>query len=377
MSSRVPEERRRRRPTRSGVLLSEDLIVQTALRLIGEHGPEALSVRRLGAALGCDPTALYRYFHDTDDLVLAIADRIIGDAMAGFVPGEDWVASLREMALRVRAGYLAHPRAAAMAAHRVTRRRSEIQAVDTGIGLLLSAGFERAAAARLYLAFIDTVLSHAATDAAFQALPGNSARPTSGRGGTSTRTWTRRRTRRSPRYGASCRAWRTVRSRRRWTCCWRRWRRARLRAERPQGVRHPDEFFRTFRGATVGWRDRTVATPRSHISPQGDSMRHRRLGVRVTVAALALALLGLGSGPALAHSAKRTSPQYTAVDLGTLGGSYSSGFALDPDTVVGSSAIAGDFEWHAFAYDRSARAMTDLGTLGGRRAPRSASRAAM
>jgi uncharacterized membrane protein len=53
----------------------------------------------------------------------------------------------------------------------VTRRTSEIRAVDTGIGLLLTAGFEPAAAARLYLAFIDTVLSHAATDAAFQALP--------------------------------------------------------------------------------------------------------------------------------------------------------------------------------------------------------------
>ncbi|MFJ1812340.1 MULTISPECIES: TetR/AcrR family transcriptional regulator [unclassified Streptomyces] len=171
MSTRVPQERRRRRPTHSGVLLSEDLIVETALRLIGEHGPEALSVRRLGAALGCDPTALYRYVHGTDDLVLAIADRIIGDAMAGFVPGADWVASLREMALRVRTGYLAHPRAAAMAAHRVTGRKSEIQAVETGIGLLLSAGFEPAAAARLYLAFIDTVPSHAATDAAFQALP--------------------------------------------------------------------------------------------------------------------------------------------------------------------------------------------------------------
>ncbi|GAA4311804.1 TetR/AcrR family transcriptional regulator [Streptomyces venetus] len=171
MSTRVPQERRRRRPTRSGVLLSEDLIVATALRLIGEHGPEALSVRRLGAALGCDPSALYRYFHDTDDLVLAIADRIIGDAMAGFVPGDDWVAALREMALRVRAGYLAHPRAAALAAHRVTRRRNEIQAVETGVRLLLSAGFEPSRAARLYLAFIDTVLSHAAADAAFEALP--------------------------------------------------------------------------------------------------------------------------------------------------------------------------------------------------------------
>ncbi|MER5428277.1 TetR/AcrR family transcriptional regulator [Streptomyces sp. NPDC002588] len=171
MTTRVPQERRRRRPTRSGVLLSEDLIVETALRLIGEHGPEALSVRRLGTALGCDPSALYRYFHGTDDLVLAVADRIIGDAMAGFAPGGDWVADLREMALRVRAGYLAHPRAAAFASYRVTRRENEIRAVETGVALLLSAGFEPAEATRLYLAFIDTVLGHAAMDAAFQALP--------------------------------------------------------------------------------------------------------------------------------------------------------------------------------------------------------------
>ncbi|MGC0334068.1 AcrR family transcriptional regulator [Streptomyces sp. SAI-170] len=171
MPSRVPSERRRRRPTASGVLLSEDLIVDTALRLIGAHGQEALSVRRLGAALGCDPTALYRWFHDTDDLVLALSDRLIGNAMEGFVPGDDWVASLREIALRVRDGYLAHPRAAALAAHRVTRRRNEIKAVEAGIGLLLSAGFEPERATRMYLAFIDTVLSNAATEAAFHALP--------------------------------------------------------------------------------------------------------------------------------------------------------------------------------------------------------------
>ncbi|MDQ0578377.1 TetR/AcrR family transcriptional regulator [Streptomyces rishiriensis] len=171
MPTRVPQERRRRRPTRSGVVLSKDLIVETALRLIGEHGHEALSVRRLGAVLDCDPSALYRYFRNTDDLLLAIADRIIGDAMEGFTPGPDWAASLREMALRVRAGYLAHPRAAAMASYRVTRRDNEIRAVETGVGLLLSAGFEPARAVRLYLAFIDTVLGHAAMDAASLALP--------------------------------------------------------------------------------------------------------------------------------------------------------------------------------------------------------------
>ncbi|MDX6316282.1 MAG: hypothetical protein QOF84_6482 [Streptomyces sp.] len=168
---RVPSERKRRRPTRSGVLLSADLIVETALRLIGEHGPEALSVRRLGAALGCDPSAVYRYFRNTDDLLLAVADRIIGDAMRGFTPGPDWQAALREMAMRARDGYLAHPRAAVMASYRVTRREHEFRAVETGVGILLGAGFDPARAVRLYLAFIDTVLGHAALDAACLALP--------------------------------------------------------------------------------------------------------------------------------------------------------------------------------------------------------------
>ncbi|WP_327358590.1 TetR/AcrR family transcriptional regulator [Streptomyces sp. NBC_01304] len=167
---RVPEERRRRKPTKSGVVLTEDLIVDCALRLVGQHGPDALSVRRLGTALGCDPSAVYRYFHNTDDLLLAVGDRIIGEAMAGFEPGDDWLAGLREMAYRVHRGYRRHPRIAAMAAYRVTRRAHEFRAVDIGIGLMRRAGFDKATAVRHYAAFIDTVLGHAALDAAHLAL---------------------------------------------------------------------------------------------------------------------------------------------------------------------------------------------------------------
>ncbi|MEU6844083.1 TetR/AcrR family transcriptional regulator [Streptomyces sp. NPDC046716] len=169
---RIPAERRRRKPTRSGVLLSEDVIVDCALRLVGQHGPDALSVRRLGAALGCDPSALYRYFHNTDDLLLAVADRIIGDVMAGFEPDSmPWLDALREMALRIHRGYREQPRVAALAAYRVTRRVHEFRAVDAGIGLLRRAGFDDADAVRHYSAFVDTVLGHAALDAAHLALP--------------------------------------------------------------------------------------------------------------------------------------------------------------------------------------------------------------
>ncbi|MDI3403918.1 TetR/AcrR family transcriptional regulator [Streptomyces cavernicola] len=165
-TSRVPAERRRRRPARSGVVLSQDLIVDRALALVAQQGPEALSVRRLGAALGCDPSALYRYFRNTDDLLLAVADRLIGEALDGFEPGDDWVAGLREMAHRIHRSYREHPRIAALAAYRVTRRPHEFRAVDTGIGLLRRAGFGEADAVRHYAAFVDTVLGHAALDAA-------------------------------------------------------------------------------------------------------------------------------------------------------------------------------------------------------------------
>ncbi|MGC0415727.1 TetR/AcrR family transcriptional regulator [Embleya sp. AB8] len=167
---RVAGERRRRRPTKSGTVLSEAVIVECAVRLIGHHGAQALTVRRLGAALGCDPTAIYRYFRGTDDLLLAIADFLIGETLAGYRPGPDWVASLRELGLRVRDGYLRHPRVAAIAAARVTRRHHEFRAVELGVALLLSAGFSPADAVRYYRAFIDTVLAHAALEASFVAL---------------------------------------------------------------------------------------------------------------------------------------------------------------------------------------------------------------
>ncbi|MCS0604379.1 TetR/AcrR family transcriptional regulator C-terminal domain-containing protein [Streptomyces sp. LP11] len=162
---RIPVGRRRRRPTRTGTVLSEELIVSAALELIEAPGGSALTVRRLGEALGCDPSAVYRYFANTDALLLAVADRLIGDSFEGYTPGEDWTAALRDFATRVHRSVLSHPRLATVRAARVTAGPAECRAVDTGIGILLRAGFPPAEAVRLYRTFIDTVLAHAALDA--------------------------------------------------------------------------------------------------------------------------------------------------------------------------------------------------------------------
>ncbi|MFE5094834.1 TetR/AcrR family transcriptional regulator [Streptomyces sp. NPDC056638] len=168
----VPEDRRqRRRPTKHGAVLSERLIVETALRLVAQHGAEALSVRRLGAALGADPSALYRYFRNTDALLLALADELIGRAQEGWAVTGDWRADLRAIGLRIHASYRSNPQAALLASHRTTGRPHETRAVEAILGILRSGGFPDALAVRIYHAFVDQALAFAAQDAAALALP--------------------------------------------------------------------------------------------------------------------------------------------------------------------------------------------------------------
>ncbi len=164
-SERVPAERKRRRPTGSGVVLSADLIVDTARELIDAQGAQGFTVRKLGAALGADPSAVYRYFRNTEDLLLALADRLIGESMEGFESSGDWAADLRDFGMRAYRSALRHPQIAAFSTLRVTGRPHEQRAVDTGIRLLLQAGFDDATAVRHYHAFVDTALGHAALDA--------------------------------------------------------------------------------------------------------------------------------------------------------------------------------------------------------------------
>lgn len=172
---RVIDARRRRRPTKTGTVLSHELIVHTAIRLLSQHGTDALTVRRLGTALGADPSSLYRYFRNTDDLILAIADELIGRGLEGFQPSQDWRDSLRDFGHRLHATYLAHPQAALLSAARVTRRPNEVRGVEIGLGILRSAGFTPEQAARHYHSFIDLSLGFAALDAAASALPHASA----------------------------------------------------------------------------------------------------------------------------------------------------------------------------------------------------------
>src|SRR5687767_3227617 len=96
-----------------------------------------------------------------------------------------------------------------------------------------------------------------------------------------------------------------------------------------------------------------------------------RVGLRILAlsATMALGLAACASEDTLtepsanAAPARVTTGTYNAVDLGTLGGSFSEARGINPrGQVVGLSTTAGG-QTRAFLWDRGT--MTDLGTLGG------------
>ncbi len=169
----APSARARRSGASRGLQrgsLTQELIVTESLRILDESGVAGFSMPKLGRALGADPTAVYRHFASKDDLVLAIADKLIEEALDGLVASDCWVDTLIEGSRRLRRTYLQHPAAASLSACRTTQRPAEMRAVDGLIGAMLAAGFEGAEAAVMYRAIGDFSLFWAGSEATFLAL---------------------------------------------------------------------------------------------------------------------------------------------------------------------------------------------------------------
>lgn len=64
--------------------LTRDAVVAAARAHIEEHGLEALSLRRIGAALGVTAPALYAYVSDKRDLLRAVAETSFAELLGRF-----------------------------------------------------------------------------------------------------------------------------------------------------------------------------------------------------------------------------------------------------------------------------------------------------
>jgi AcrR family transcriptional regulator len=68
------KKKRRLKPRRDP--LSRERVVETAIALADDHGVDALTMRRLGSALGVEAMSLYHHVSNKDDVLEECGDRL-------------------------------------------------------------------------------------------------------------------------------------------------------------------------------------------------------------------------------------------------------------------------------------------------------------
>lgn len=124
--------------------LSRGRIVEEAIALLDEEGPDSLSMRRLGSRLGVSTMSTYHHFSDKAALVDAIAERVMAE-LADPPADDDWRDALRQLAVSFRGLTRRHPSVfrALMAGERPP---AMVRTVDAVVDRLMAAGFDTAAA---------------------------------------------------------------------------------------------------------------------------------------------------------------------------------------------------------------------------------------
>ena len=120
--------------------LSEDAILDVALRIVREEGLDAVTMRRLATELDTGPASLYVYFSGRDALLNAMLDRV-----SGMVPLEEPdPARWREQVHRLLRGMLeameAHPGIATVAVANPPTSERTLLGADNLLGLLRAGG---------------------------------------------------------------------------------------------------------------------------------------------------------------------------------------------------------------------------------------------
>jgi AcrR family transcriptional regulator len=90
------------------VRLDRSVILKAAERIVGSEGLRALTMRRIGAELGADPTAVYRHFRDKEELLTCLAERVFS-TRPDVDPALPWQDQLRVHIRHAYDRYRAHP----------------------------------------------------------------------------------------------------------------------------------------------------------------------------------------------------------------------------------------------------------------------------
>jgi AcrR family transcriptional regulator len=135
-------------------------IVAGALELIDRQGLAELSMRNLATELGTGTTTLYRHVSGKDELLVLVADAVLGETqLRRPVDGLGWRELLEELAHSMRTALASHPNVAPLFATAVPVGPNSLRGRELTLGALRECGFDKTLAADVYTALAHQVLS--------------------------------------------------------------------------------------------------------------------------------------------------------------------------------------------------------------------------
>lgn len=140
--------------------LSRERILRVALDLVDREGLDAISMRRVGEALGVEAMSLYNHVANK----AAILDGIFEAVLAEMPPAKrasSWKASLRERGEALRAVLRAHPNTLPLFATRPAVTSASLAHLEAGLAVLRGAGFAPADALRAFQVLLAFAVGHA------------------------------------------------------------------------------------------------------------------------------------------------------------------------------------------------------------------------
>jgi AcrR family transcriptional regulator len=129
----------RQRTSRPRSGLTREKILDAAVAFVDEHGPDALSTRRLGAALGVEGMTLYYYVPNKAALLDGMVERLLLDAGTALDPAaadRPWPETVRAVAGGLRAALLRHPGMLTVIATRPVASPTALGILEYGLAAL-------------------------------------------------------------------------------------------------------------------------------------------------------------------------------------------------------------------------------------------------
>jgi AcrR family transcriptional regulator len=140
-----------KRAAQSRVPLNRDRVLHAALALADEAGIDALTMRKLGQALGVEAMSLYNHVANKDDVLDGLVDIVFSEIDLP-CDGGDWKTAMRQRAISAREALARHRWAIGLMESRTHPGPANLRHHESVLRCLRNAGFSVPMAAHAYSA---------------------------------------------------------------------------------------------------------------------------------------------------------------------------------------------------------------------------------